>query len=92
MWNLGGVLIESGDPAAAVEVLTDAIRESQLAYGDEHHNTLLVRHTHTNAVGEAGNRAAALDLAHRLADDCARILGTDHQTTIEARALIDRWS
>jgi tetratricopeptide (TPR) repeat protein len=92
MWNLSGALRDDGDVASAIGLLESAVEESSAAYGPRHWNTLTVRLSYAEAVGQNGEPDKAVNLAAELADDCAYSLGPAHLTTLQARRVKAEWT
>jgi len=56
--------------------------------GDEHHHTLLIRIELVRIAQVAGRTEEAVRLGRETLEACRRVLGDDHQETIDCRAAL----
>ena len=79
---------ESGDPAAARDLLAGLLPAEERIFGPEHPRTLTSRQELARWTREAGNPAAARDLYAELLPVLERISGPEHPATLTARATL----
>ena len=85
VWNLGGALLAVGNPHEALPLLELVVEDAGNTFGDSYGRTLGYRLTHLSAVAATSEPGAAVQLAADLVQDCRRVLGDDHLTTLQAR-------
>ena len=94
MWNIAQYLGYSGSYPAArdlFQLIIDAHTQAD-AYGHDHPNTLITRHSLADWTGEAGDAAGARDQFAALLPIEQRVLGLEHPDTLITRHNLAHWT
>ncbi len=90
--NIAHLTGVSGDPAGALHLFRELLRDRERVLGPDHSKTLNTRNSIAALTGECGDSEAALRLCRDLLADRERILGPEHPDTLNTRNNIAFWA